>query len=279
MSTAKARREIKTDRDRGVRSEGGSVYYSLGSPDWQNLTGGPSAQYTYTYFPPGHGWDDGEYASMCMADWGNEGAWFSAKMRLNVALGFGAYEQSVLVGVGSGVTTTFYLCEKDTDGNQEIDMEFSGHCYPGNTPCGTSSVWTNFWWNKQQSGQATPLWTGSTPPTPLPNTTKGWGYEVYRYKIDWTEELITWSVDLTGTGENYVVIRSQVMTGMPYNESALFPFISFWQGWTPDGSPFLKGADAQGDCGASGKCYQAFYFQSLKFTPAPSNQAVKLIHP
>jgi hypothetical protein len=254
-----------------------SVYYSLGSSLWTNLTGGPYAASTYSYSPPGGGWSGGEMATMNMANWGNQGAWYSAKMRLGQALGFGQYAQSLKVGAGSGVTTTFYLSEFDQDQQQEIDLEFAGHCYANASPCGTQSVSTNVWWKgAQHVNTATPLWTGA-PPDPLPDTTAGWGSDVYRYMIDWEPDTVTWSVDLTGTGNNYVVIRSQDMSSIgTYDESLCYPFISFWQGWTPDNSPFLNGADASGNCGASGGCYQAFYFQSLQFTPSAANQLVQL---
>ena len=61
-----------------------------------------------------------------------------------------------------------------------------------------------------------------------------------------------------------------------YDESLCYPFIGFWKGWAPDGSPCLNGQDASGNCGASGPCYQAFYFQSLKFTPSANNRIVTL---
>lgn len=275
----KARRELKTDAARGLTVAGQSVYYSLGSPDWTNLTGGPYASSTYSYSPPPAGGGPNiELGTMNMANWGGEGSWYSAKMRLGVALGFGQYELSIKVGAGSGVTTTFYLSEFNQDQQQEIDFEFSGHCTAGSTPCGTQSVSTNVWWQGQQYvNTATPLWTG-IPPNPLPDTTSGWGASVYRYRIDWEPDTVTWSVDLTGTGNNYVVIRSQDMSTVgSYDESLCYAFISFWQGWTPDGSPFLNGADASGNCGASGGCYQAFYFQSLKFTPSANNQLVMLV--
>lgn len=269
---------INTNPVQGITIVNGSSYFSLGSPLWTQLTGGSYAQYTYSYSPPGQGWDGGEMATMNMANWGQQGSWYSAKMRLEMALGFGAYEQSIKVGVGSGVTTTFYLSEYDQDQLQEIDLEFSGHCYTPGQLCGTSSVSTNVWWQRTQYAiTATPLWTGSTPPSPMPNTTQGWGASVYRYKIDWEPNLVSWSVDLTGTGNSYQVIRSQDMSVVgAYNEALCYPFISFWQGWTPDNSPFLSGQDATGNCGASGACYQAFYFQSLKFTPSSSNQITRL---
>jgi hypothetical protein len=222
-------------------------------------------------------------ATMNMADWGRKGEWYSAKMRLEKALGFGAYEQSIKVGKGSGVITTFYLSEKDKDTLQEIDFEFVGHRYlpvkPGQ-PCGTESVWTNVWLNGQQFGETTPLWAGDRPPPGrMPDSTQDWGFSVYRYKIDWERNTVSWSVDRTGIGNSYEVIRKEDISKFGYKEELCYPFISFWHdpnGWSPDGSPFLKGEDATGDCGASGKCYQAFYFQSLKFTPSSSNQITRL---
>jgi hypothetical protein len=108
---------INTDPARGITVVNASAYFSLGSPLWIQLTGGPFAKYTYSYAPRGQGWNDGEMATMNMARWGNnpKDEWYSASMRLDMALGFGAYEQSIKVGVGSGVTTTFYLSQKDAD--------------------------------------------------------------------------------------------------------------------------------------------------------------------
>ena len=40
---------------------------------------------------------------------------------------------------------------------------------------------------------------------------------------------------------------------------------------------FQKGADAEGKCGESGPCYQAFFFQPLRFTPSADNKLVKLV--
>jgi len=214
-----------------------------------------------------------------MAKWGQQPAWFSAKMRLAKRLGFGKYEQSIKVGKGSGVTTTFYLSEWDKDGEQEIDFEFSGHCDQSHQPCGTKWVWTNIWGPKKgtQHGVRSNLWSGKEPS--YADSTGGWGKDVYRYMIDWEPDVVTWSVDRTGSGNKYEVIRTQNLNeiGVHYDESLLAPFISFWQGWTPDGSSFLNGADASGNCGPSGKCYQAFYFQPLKFTPSAKNRQVRLI--
>ena len=223
---------------------------------------------------------------MNMARWGNnkEEKWHSASMRLDMALGFGAYEQSLKVGAGSGLTTTFYLSQENADKLQEIDFEFSGHCYkPGDVGykpdeiCSRSCVWTNVWWKTNQYGEATKLWTGSKP-SPTPDTTQGWGRKVYRYKIDWEPDIVKWSVDLNGTGNSYQCIRSQEMSaiGAAYDENLCYPFISFWTDWTPDGSPFNKGTDATAKCGESGACYQAFYFQPLKFTPSSRNQITRI---
>ena len=277
---------IQTNPAQGITAVNGSAYFSLGSPLWIQRTGGSFAKYTYSYAPPGHGWDDGEMATMNMARWGNnpKDEWYSASMRLGMALGFGAYEQSLKVGKGSGVTTTFYLSEENADHLQEIDFEFSGHCVKPDEHslkhdehCSTSWVWTNVWWQEKQYGNRTPLWAGSKP-EPTPDTTQGWGRSVYRYKIDWEPDIVKWSVDLTGTGNNYQCIRSQEMSAINanYDERLCYPFISFWTGWTPDDSPFLKGDDATGKCGDSGACYQAFYFQSLKFTPSSRNQLTRI---
>jgi len=96
---------LKSDPANGVGVAAGSVFFSLGSTHWQNLTGGSYAAATFDYSPPGgKAWADGEMATMNMANWGGEGKWYSAKRRLNLALGYGTYEQSLKVGVGSGVT-------------------------------------------------------------------------------------------------------------------------------------------------------------------------------
>ncbi|MEP6538954.1 MAG: family 16 glycosylhydrolase [Bryobacteraceae bacterium] len=266
--------ELKSDAVRGVSVAGQSVYFSLGSPHWINVSGGPFAPYTYHYSKPGEGWKDGEMATLNMANWGGGGKWYSAEMRLDVALGFGSYEQSIKVGSGSGVTTAFYLSEYDArkseprDQVQEIDLEFSGH--------GTQNVQTNVWWQLQQHPVVAPLWTSPAPNT-LPDSTSGWGASVYRYRIDWEPHTVTWSVDRGGSGGSYDLIRSQDMSAIgSYDESLCYPYISFWTGWTPDGSPFLKGADSSGKCGDSGACYQAFCFQSLKFSRSKNNRLITL---
>jgi hypothetical protein len=111
----------------------------------------------------------------------------------------------------------------------------------------------------------------------MPDTTSGWGTNVYRYMIDWEPDTITWSVDLTGSGNNYVTIRTQQMAEIGlYNESLCYAFISFWGYYSPRSDKFLDGEDATADCGASGRCYQAFFFQSLKFTPSANNRLVTL---
>ena len=267
---------VSWDED-GVGIVGDSVYFSLGSKLWTNLTGGGYASATYSYTPPG---SDVEFATMNMANWGQQGAWYSAKMRLAKRLGFGKYEQSIKVGKGSGITTTFYLSEWDKDKEQEIDFEFSGHCDPAQDPCGTQFVWTNIWGPNQgdQHGVPENLWSGNSNKPSYVDSTSGWGNDVYRYMIDWEPDVVTWCVDRTGTGDHYEMIRAQYLDeiGVQYDKSLLVPFISFWQGWTPDGSPFLNGQDASGNCGPSGKCYQAFYFQPLKFTPSAKNRQVKL---
>ena len=61
-----------------------------------------------------------------------------------------------------------------------------------------------------------------------------------------------------------------------YNESLCYVFISFWSTYSPHGTAFLSGTDATADCSPSGPCYQAFYFQSLKFTPSADNRLVSL---
>jgi hypothetical protein len=276
---------INTDPALGVTVKDGSAYYSLGSSLWTQLTGGPHAKDTYSYSPPGSpGWKDGEFATMNMAKWDTN--WYSAKMRLEKALGFGTYEQSIKVGQGSGVITAFYLSQHDIDQIQEIDFEFSGNCTGDNTPenpCGTACVQTNVWNNKKQDPQyPTKLWAGNEFPdrNHMPNNTQGWGFDVYRYKINWGPDLVQWFVDRTGRGNDYKFLREVDISLFGYKEDLLFPFISFWwdekNGWSPDGSKFKYGEDAEGHCGASGKCYQAFFFQSLKFTPSQSNRITRL---
>jgi beta-glucanase (GH16 family) len=100
---------------------------------------------------------------------------------------------------------------------------------------------------------------------------------VYRYKIDWEPDAITWSVDLKESGNSYVPIHSQDMAQVSsYAESLCHVYISFWHGWTPDGSQF-DGKNAKANCGEPGPCYQAFYFQPLKFTPSESNKLITLV--
>jgi len=261
---------LKSDPANGVGVAAGSVFFSLGSTHWQNLTGGSYAAATFDYSPPGgKAWADGEMATMNMANWGGEGKWYSAKRRLNLALGYGTYEQSLKVGVGSGVTTTFYLSEAERDRFQEIDFEFSGHC-GDQKPCGTQFAWTNVWREGSQYGLPSPLGAGA------PDTTSGWGFTVYRYKITWEPDAVTWSVDIGGKGDRYVDIRTQPMGDYHYVEALCYPFISFWTGWTPDNSPFTGGSGATHDCGTSGRCYQAYYFQPLRFTPSGRNKQVTL---
>lgn len=267
--------ELKHDPTRGVTVEGKTVYYSLGSPHWKNMNRSPLAPATYHYSKPGESWDGGEMATMNLADWANDGKWSSALMRLDVALGFGKYEQSIKVGAGSGITTTFYLSEYDPgqdkpkDQNQEIDFEFAGHI--------THNVQTNVWWQGQQFPVLSPLWSGDQPNS-LPDSTSRWGGDVYRYRIDWEPKIVRWSVDRSGSGTRYDVIRTQDMTSVgTYDESLCYPYMSFWTGWTPDGTKFQNGADAAAKCGESGPCYQAFYFQSLKFTPSDNNKLVTLV--
>jgi len=277
---------INTDPALGVTAKDGSVYYSLGSNLWTQLTSGPHAKDTYSYSPQGGpGWKDGEFATMNMAKWDTN--WYSAKMRLEKALGFGTYEQSIKVGKGSGVITAFYLSEHDVDQIQEIDFEFSGHCNPLSSPdytCGTAFVQTNVWHNGQQFPFPDKLWVHDEPqPPPYPDSTQGWGFNVYRYKIDWGPNVVSWFVDRSGSGTNYKFLRSHDISKFDYQEQLLFPFISFWvdvkdgvPGWSPDGSKFDFGQSATGDCGPSGKCYQAFFFQSLKFTPHKSNKITRI---
>jgi hypothetical protein len=263
---------LKNDPEHGVGVAGGSVYFSLGSTHWQNLVGwNPKA--TYNYSPPSPNNDNLEMATLNMAKFGTDGKFYSARLRLDVALGFGRYEQSIKVGKGQGICTAFYLSQKEKDQNQEIDFEFAGHCNKdAKPPCGTQGVWTNVWWGGKQYPNMTPLWVG-TPPTKLPDTTSGRGKGVYRYMIDWEPETVTWSVDLTGTGNSYVAIRTQAMAGIGrYDESLCQVFFGFWPGFSPgDGSEFQNGNDAETECDKYGRCYQAFLFQPLKFTPSATN--------
>jgi hypothetical protein len=146
-------------------------------------------------------------------------------------------------------------------------------------------------WNCGRSAQQFPiyptkLWSGgSPPPSPLPDNTQGWGFSVYRYKITWDRDQVSWFVDTDGTGNGYAFLRSQDISKFGY-PTLLYPFISFWTGWTPDGSPFLNGQDATAKFklpvnkygnAVAAPCYQAFYFQSLKFTPSKANTITKLI--
>jgi hypothetical protein len=257
--------QLRTDPANGVTVAGGSVYYSLGSPHWAQMNRSPSAKYMYAYAPPGGGWDKGEMATMNMANWDGDGKWQSACMRLKVALGFGKYEQSIKVGAGGGVTTAFYLSEYDApnderkDQLQEIDFEFSGHT--------TRKVQTNVWWNKQQDYEISEL---------PADCTKGWGFDVPRYQIDWEPDVVTWSVDPDGSGTKYQRLRRVEKSEIGrYVESLCYPYISFWAGWTFDNSPFNPAVDAKSNCHEGG-CYQAFFFQSLKFTPSKSNGLVTL---
>ena len=244
--------QLTTDRANGVTVEGGSVYYSLGSPHWKNLTRGAHAPATYHYSKPGEGWKDGEFATMNMANWGREGAWYSALMRLDVALGFGRYEQSVKIGKGSGLITTFYLSQYDEakgdrlDQLQEIDFEFGG--------IQTDSVQTNVWWSGRQYAELNPLPKNRDPKTtgPPPDSTEGWGADVYRYQMDWEPDAVVWSVDRSGSGNHYVDIRTQKMAGVgSYVESLCYVYMSFWHqegpdGWSVDGTRFLHGEGARG---------------------------------
>ena len=293
---------FKTDPDLNITVENGVRYFSLGSNLWTQLNGvkykDGSTPPTYAYSPPDSDKDKFEFATMNMVDWNQDGNWSSAKMRLEMALGYGTYELSIRVGKGSGVITTFYLSKYDEDGQQEIDLEFSGHCAQPNTaenPCGTASVSTNVWKNDGKGGQdplyPTKLWghpmPNSPPPSPLPDNTEGWGLKVYRYRIIWEpsenekgeiEKWVTWDIDRSGTGNNYEMIRNKNMTEYKYEEKLLYPFISFWpsKGWSPDGSPFLEGKDATAKFKLPtgrmlAECYQALF-------PILEVYAVKIQH-
>ena len=203
------------------------------------------------------------------------------------ALGFGTYEQSIKVGKGSGVITAYYLSQHDVDQIQEIDFEFSGHCDPLSSPtytCGTAFVQTNVWRTVGPKHEQFPfsdkLWSAEKEPhqpPPYPDSTQGWGFDVYRYNIDWEPDTVSWSVDRAGRGDTYTFLRSHNISEFGYQEQLLYPFISFWwddqNGWSPDGSKFDFGKSATGECGPSGKCYQAFFFQSLRFIPQQATRS------
>ena len=268
--------ELKNDPERGVAVDGKSIYYSLGSPHWINLTGGPFAQFTYQYSKPSESTKNLEMATMAYARWGGGKDWYSALMRLDVTLGFGSYEQSIKVAKGGGVTTAFYLSQYDEvkkdrlDKEQEIDLELSG----GDTKQLQATMWKK---QTQDTRKVVPL-PQDTRPGRVTDVTSGWGPDVYRYKILWEPNLVTWSVDLTGSGNNYVVIRNlDVPKDFDYKESLCYPYMSVWGPWTFDGSKFLEGADAPTKCGESGPCYQAFFFQPLKFTKSDQNRLVTLV--
>ncbi len=264
-------RELRNDPASGVAVAGGSISFSLASTHWKNA----APDYTYSTGK----WERGEFSTMNMAKWAGQNEWYSAQLRLDVALGFGQYEQSIKVGVGSGITTAFYLCEYDEaqkqtkPQSQEVDFEFSGHT--------TDKVQTNVWRPDHnppsQYPAVSPLWTGDRP-SPPPDCTAGWGQNVYRYKLDWEPDTVAWSVDRTGSGDHYMEIRKQDMAAIGrYNESLCYPYLSFWCGWAFDNSPFLKGIDAPAQAGESGPCYQAFFFEPLKFTPSANNTLITLI--
>jgi beta-glucanase (GH16 family) len=272
---------INTDPALGVTVKDNTAYYSLGSNLWRQLTVGWFAKETWHYSPPGPppAWKDGEFATMNMRDWDKNHNWSSAKMRLEKALGFGTYEQSLRVGKGTGLVTTFYLSEYDRDQHQEIDFEFSGNCNPPSDPdhdkfCGTAMVQTNVWdprGTNKQFPYYNKLWSGKElPPKPLPDTTEGWGFDVYRYKIDWQPKTVQWSVDRTGKGTNYTFLREHDVSSFGYKEELMYPFFSFWPGlgWSPDGSKF--------DPNQPDKLYQAFFFQALRFTPSASNKITRI---
>ncbi len=264
--------ELRTDRANGVAVAGTSIYYSLGSPHWLNMTEGPFAQYTYQYSQPSKNTKDLEMATMSLARWGGGQDWYGALMRLGVKLGFGNYEQSIKVAKGGCVTTAFYLSQynettkKRLDQQQEIDLEFSGS--------DSKQVQTTVWKRgTQDSRRVVPVAPGKET-----NVTSGWGPDVYRYGISWERNVVTWSVDLTGSGNHYTPIRSlDVSNDFNYDESLCYLYMSLWTGWSFDASKFQEGADAEGKCGESGPCYQAFFFQPLRFTPSKDNTLVTLV--
>ena len=285
--------DLRTDPALGITVSAKTAWISLASPKWEQRAKGWFKDLTLDYKGAGQPWQDVEWAMMHMVDWDGNGHWSSAQRRLDMALGFGRYVLSIKVGTGtppgsgSGLTTTFYLCGKDAigpQGGQEIDLEFSGH-----HPNGTSWVWTNIWHNKQQYGERTNLWSGA-PPNPLPNSTQGcWPPEggdprnVYRYMIDWEPKTVTWWVNRVGHGDNYEKIRTQDVRDFQYREDQCYVFISFWNsqegGWSPDGSQFDP-SSAQDQITVKGKsvpCFNAFYFQSLEFTPGPENKITRLL--
>jgi hypothetical protein len=143
---------LKSDPANGVTVMGRSVFYSLNSTHWQNLTQ-HNASATYSYTPPIPANGNVEMATMNMAKFGTDNKFYSAKLRLGVALGFGQYEQSIKVGKGSGICTAFYLSQYDKDQIQEIDFEMAGHCDPNQKPCGTQSALTCVWSTRTQGTQ------------------------------------------------------------------------------------------------------------------------------
>jgi hypothetical protein len=66
------------------------------------------------------------------------------------------------------------------------------------------------------------------------------------------------------------------MANIGLYDEALHVFISFWAYYSPRGDAFLNGQDGSVDLGASGRGYQAFFFQPLKFTPSGHNTVVTL---
>src|SRR5262249_27546523 len=217
-----------------------------------------NAAATYHYSPPMSQNGNVEMATMNMGKFGTDGRYYSAKMRLNIALGFGRYEQSIKVGKGSGICTTFYLSQHDVDKVQEIAFEMSGLCQPEQKPCGTQSVLTCVWYPPQTQITIpdTKLWVGDTVPNPIPDTTGGWGLNVYRYMFDWDLEVLTWSVDRTGSGNNYTRIRTESMKDRGYDQSKLHVFMSFWAYYSPRGDAFLEGRDGTVDFREAGCGYQ-----------------------
>jgi hypothetical protein len=258
---------INTDPNLGITAMDGRAYFSLGSSLWSQLTGGHGKE-TYTYSPPGQPWPSGEMGTMTLKKWDDD--WYSAKLRLERALGFGTYEQSITVGKGAGMTTTFYLCEHDRDGGkgaQEIDFEFSGNCNPQQNPCGTQFVHTNVWRNSGQSYQHNKLWSGN-PPHPLPDSTAHREDKAYRYKLVWEPDHVEWFVDRRDRGTGYESLRRHNMSQFGYREDLLYPFISFWKGWSPDDSPFCPATPDT--------VFQAYYYESLAFTPSKNNRITQV---
>jgi hypothetical protein len=283
---------INTDPAQGITVKGNSAYFSLGSPLWEQLNHvfeGKPTDYTWLYNDAtGHSI---EWAIANMADWNSDGNWSSAKMRLKLPLGYGRYEQSIKVAKGPGMTTTFYLCEKDRDQIQEIDFEFTGNPDPRKGQrAGNEWVWTNIYYPGFASGDGkiTDLWTEGGPRPGYVDSTQGWFSPEpypYRYAIDWGPKTVSWYVDRTGSGNSFECIRTFPIKGQ--DEALCHVFFSFWPrhspdaNWCPDGSEFDPNGAPKNKVTVKEKnkvydAYQSFFFQPLSFTPGPDNKITRI---